>query len=333
MGFADPIAAALLRDPRDLPLFRFALRASALVVAGAGVYGAVATGSAAAWWGAVALFVAIYLINLEPFITMFHDINHRPLFQRRFAWLGGWLYGVLGPAYGSPPATYYTHHVLMHHPANNLHHDASTTLPYRRDSAADFLRYYARFFFCLRAVRHFLRSAYPGKDALPRRVMLGEFGYWAVVFAAASVDAASTAVVFGLPLLVTRSLLIIGNWGEHCFVDPAAPDNIYRNSTDLLGDRNRRSFNVGYHIGHHLRPGAHYSTQPAYFEANKERYGANDAVVFEGLSYPGLWWRLMIGDYETLASRFVQLPGAPVRGRDEVIAMLRSRVVEVPDAR
>jgi hypothetical protein len=72
---------------------------------------------------------------------------------------------------------------------------------------------------------------------------------------------------------------------------------------------------------------------PAEFEANRARYGAADAIVFDGLDYFQVWLCLMTGRLERLARAFVRLPGAPERSDSEVIALLRSRLVPIPAAR
>ncbi|MCB9698695.1 MAG: fatty acid desaturase [Alphaproteobacteria bacterium] len=324
-----PPLESVLRDPRDRPLLVQVLKSSVLLPSAVAVFVAAQLGP---WPFAVAAAVHLtaYLVHLEAFITLFHDVNHHPLFHRRYAWANAWLVWVYGVSFGCTPHTYHAHHVLMHHPANNLEGDASSTLPYQRDSIRDFIRYYLRFFVSLGAVREYLATHFPRKRALRLRLLGGEFGYWAVVALLAAWSPLATLVTLIFPVWLTRSLLIVGNWGEHAFVDPAAPEDPYRNSTDLIGSTfNDRAFNVGYHIGHHLRPSAHFSTQPEWFARNVRTYGERDAVVFRDLHYPHVWWWLMTGRYDRLADHFVQLPGAPVRSRDQVVAMLRSRVVPI----
>lgn len=63
--------------------------------------------------------------------------------------------------FGCTPHTYFAHHVLLHHPTNNLADDPSSTMGYRRDNARDFARYWARFFFSVAALRVALRARYP----------------------------------------------------------------------------------------------------------------------------------------------------------------------------
>jgi fatty acid desaturase len=324
--------ASMLNDPRDAALLAFVRRATALVPVAIALF-VVPRWAPWTFWGLAALFAAIYVGNLEQFITAYHDLNHRPLFARRYAALNRAINLVLGPLYGSPPHSYFIHHVLMHHPTNNLDPDTSSTLPYRRDSAVEYAVYHLEFFWAQVAVLRFVRGRYPGRLRLQAQLVAGELGYLGLIALGLAVAPAPTLVVGVFPLVVTRSLLAIGNWAEHAFVDPVDPGNLYRSSTTIIGDGvNSRSFNVGYHIGHHIRPGAHYTSQPGYFEQDKARYGAEDAIVLHELTYPALWWLLITHQYGAIADRFVRLPGAPERDRDAVIALLKSRVVPIGSA-
>ena len=89
---------------------------------------------------------------------------------------------------------------------------------------------------------------------------------------------------------------------------------------------NRRCFNDGYHILHHVKPRCHWSEHPSEFLRALPEYGKRDAIVFDGLDYFQIWVNLMLGRWRKLATHFVRLPGAPVRTQDEVVAFLKSRV-------
>jgi len=325
----DRLVTTLLADPRDWPLLACTVRAAVLVPLALSVYVA----QRREWMLFVVLaaaHLAVYVYHLEPFITMYHDVNHRRLFRRERQALTAVLHWLIAPLYGLTPNTYYIHHVLMHHPSDNMSDDVSTTLQYRRDSPMHFLRYYWTFMVSHRKVSAYMRQRYH-RSTYSRRLIVGELLHVGVVGVLLWWAPLATLIVFLIPLLVTRSLLIIGNWAEHAFIDPWAPGNLFRNSTNLLGAANARAFNVGYHIDHHLRPSAHFSTHPEHFRLHQARFGREDAVVLQDLNYPQLWWLLMTHRYRTLADRLVELPGAPARSREEKIAMLKSRVVPIVD--
>jgi hypothetical protein len=70
----------------------------------------------------------------------------------------------------------------------------------------------------------------------------------------------------------------------------------------------------------------HWTEYPAQFESNLEAYGKRDAIVFEGVDFFMVWLLLMTGRWKRLARAFVQLPGAPLRDEEAVIAFLKERV-------
>jgi hypothetical protein len=124
-----------------------------------------------------------------------------------------------------------------------------------------------------------------------------------------------------------RLLMMAGNWGQHAFVDASDPANAYKNSITCINSRyNRRAFNDGYHIYHHVKARAHWTELPAEFRDNLATYAREDAIVFEGIDFFMVWAYLMLGMWKTLAKHFVRIPGAPERTEAEVIAFLKSRV-------
>ncbi len=70
---------------------------------------------------------------------------------------------------------------------------------------------------------------------------------------------------------------------------------------------------------------------PADFDANRARYAAENAVVFQGTDYPMIWALLMFKRYDALARRFVDLRESP-RSHEEIVALLRHRTQRLPRA-
>src|SRR5260370_29620014 len=166
---------------------------------------------------------------------------------------------VLGPFFGESPETYFAHHVGMHHPENNLEEDISSTLPYRRDSLVDFLRYFLRFFFgaLFQLTRYFAGKR---RRALMIRCIIGELTFFAGIFVLFFVDWRATIAVFVLPFVITRFAMMTGNWAQHAFVDQGSPSNNYGNSITCINSTyNPPCFNDGYHIGHHLDSSPHWT--------------------------------------------------------------------------
>ena len=193
-----------------------------------------------------------------------------------------------------------------------------------RDSVAAFLRYFLRFFFCVifEMTGYFRRKR---RRALMVRFLAGEALFAAAVTGLMLVNARATLVVFVVPFVLTRFLMMAGNWGQHAFVDRAAPENCYRNSITCINTGyNARCFNDGYHIGHHLKPTRHWTEMPQDFWRHIQVYQAEGALVFTGIDFFGVWLLLMFKRYDRLAAHVVTLGGARPATAD-IVTLLRSR--------
>src|SRR5207244_4365039 len=101
------------------------------------------------------------------------------------------------------------------------------------------------------------------RERLVRKVLVGEGAYWSAMAVLAYFRPGPTTVVFLVPLLLIRTLMMMGNWGQHAFVAQGEPENPYLASITCINSRyNRRCFNDGYHIGHHLKANAHWTEYP-----------------------------------------------------------------------
>jgi fatty acid desaturase len=316
----ERVAAHFIRDVRDVPfLGLMAFLTATVVPTGVVLF----VPGWFRWWLAGAHFgLVIYFMG--PFILMLHNTSHRTLFKRPWGFMNKYIPWVLGPFFGESPETYFAHHVGMHHAENNLEDDLSSTLPYRRDSVPHFLVYFLKFFFgaLVQLLGYFARKR---RYSLFMRCAAGELLFFGAVGGLLFVNWRPALVVFVLPFIVTRFAMMAGNWGQHAFVDEASPANNYRNSiTCINASYNRRCFNDGYHIGHHLKSTRHWTEMPVEFAANVQTYAAEKAIVFTGIDFFIVWLLLMLKRYDWLAQRMVPLGGASP-SIDESVALLRSR--------
>jgi len=325
----DRLALALINDPRDLVFVHLMVACAITALLGLSLYPLSMTALDGPWfWAAGAVYLLVWALwTLDRFILMLHCTSHRILFKRQFGKLNHVIPIFLGPFFGETPQTYFCHHMGMHHPENNLEDDLSSTMRFQRDSFGHWLRYFLRFFFLI-IVDLNLYFYRRGKLKMVARALIGEFSFWLVVaLLAAFVDWRATLVVFVIPVVMVRVLMMAGNWAQHAFVCPEHPEDPYRNSITCIDSRyNRRCFNDGYHIYHHVKARCHWSEYPGEFQANKTTYGEHDAIVFRDLDFFIVWGLLMVGAYKTLAKAMVQLPGAPERSIEERIAFMRTRL-------
>jgi fatty acid desaturase len=321
---------ALCQDKRDLPFLYLTLRITftlwplAILLYLPGVTGAW-------WWAAAVAYTGLNnFVFKGPFGLMLHCTSHRILFKKQYARLNHYIPWVIGPLFGQTPETYFSHHLGMHHPENNLPDDISSTMFYQRDSVRGFLHYLSDFLVLglPRLFHYFIRTR---KRKLLKRAIRGEF-----VFVAGCavllfyVNAPATITVFLLPMFLSRVVMMLGNWAQHAFVDYDKPDDLYTSSITCINTvYNHKCWNDGYHISHHLKPAMHWTEHPISFQKNLDEYVRHDAIVFDGIHFLHVFAYLMRGRYDLLARHFVNL-GDRYASDEEVIALLRSRTRRLP---
>jgi Fatty acid desaturase len=323
--YADLIAP-LLNDRRDAVFVGLMAQCALLALCGIGLFYV----AQVSLWFAPLYWAALLGLLIDRFTLMLHCTSHRALFKPRYRLLNEIIPWVLCPFFGQSPNTYFAHHLGMHHAEENLEHDLSSTMRFRRDSLLHWMSYWLRFLSLamFELGQYFHRR---NRNRLMWRMILGEASFW-IAFAVLMVyQPGPTLVLFGAPLLTMRTLMMMGNWAQHAFIDPNAAATAYGSSITCINTRyNRRCWNDGYHIGHHLKARAHWTEYPVEFERNIDLYAKHGAIVFEGLDFFMIWLLLMTGSWGRLADAYVQLPGAPQRSREQIIALLKDRVQPVP---
>ena len=244
-NFIDRFLLRLINDPRDLPFMRFLIEATVVVVP---VVFYIYFGSP--HWIILALYVPFNIFfYMDRFILILHNTSHRPLFRKKYRILNHYIVWILGPLFGESPETYFVHHIGMHHVEENLEADLSSTMPFQRDSFTGWFRYFLRFFFGT----FFNLSIYMAKKRRRKlliRIIAGELSFFLFVAAACLINWQATLVVFIVPFIFCRFVMIAGNWGQHAFIDASRPEDPFTNSITLINCRyNRRSFNDDTYSG------------------------------------------------------------------------------------
>lgn len=314
-----------IRDKRDIPFVFLSIQIICTLIP---LIIALYLVNGAAWWMLAALFTVLEIYFIGPFILMLHNTSHNTLFKNEYKWGNRLIPWGLCPFMGQSPDTYLSHHIGMHHAENNMELDKSSTLRYQRDSLADFMKYFGRFLFLgITDLAAYLRLKQKGKFL--RRALIGEAVFLLVCLALAFVSWQTTLLVFVAPLLIVRFMMMAGNWAQHAFVDPQAPQNNFLNSITCINSiYNKRCWNDGYHIGHHLKPHMHWTDMPRDFMANKDKYAENKALVFEKLDYHQIWAMLMFKRYDRLASYLVNINGM-FSSREEAIRLMKQRTKRI----
>jgi len=320
VNFIDYIFLPLINDKRDMAFIYLSLKITFIIIPLA-ICLFVITGLH--WSLYLAYLLILLIVFLGPYVLMLHNVCHRKLFKKKYNIFNRYVPWVLGIFFGQTPETYFYHHVTMHHPENNEPEDLSTTMKYRRDSIRAFIAYLGSFYFTgvLNLILYF-KDKKRNKYAL--RILLGECFFTVLCVLLCFVNFKATLTVFILPLVFIRFAMMAGNWAQHAFIDQVKPADIYGNSITCINTiYNKKCFNDGYHIGHHLKPYMHWTEMPANFKANISTYSLNNAIVFKKLDYFQIWFLLMTKNYKTLAANYVQL--GELQTTSEIITFLKSR--------
>lgn len=169
-----------------------------------------------------------------PFTIMLHNhIHNDGVLDRKYSVLDRLIPYVLEPLMGHTWDSYYYHHVKHHHVENNGPDDLSSTLRYQRDSPVDFLIYLGRFAFLIwieLPLYFFTKRKY----SLAIKSFMSEFSSMMMIFCLTRYNFNAGLIVLILPLVQMRIGMMLGNWGQHAFVDEADPTSNYRSSITLI---------------------------------------------------------------------------------------------------
>ncbi|MEI9911296.1 MAG: fatty acid desaturase [Bacteroidota bacterium] len=325
----DKFWLRLMNDKRDLPFISLLTTIHLVVISTAILlYTPLLTG----WWWWLAAIPYFYISQLYfkgRFGLMLHCICHRKCFKQPYQWLHTYITWFVCPFFGHAPEGYFSHHLGMHHIENNMPDDTSSTMPYQRDSVRGFLIYFFTFLFV--GVKNTILYLYHRKrKKLYMRLTLGEYVYLAFCIGMCFVNLKATLLIFIVPLLFARLVMMLGNWTQHAFIDGTNPDNLYTSSINCINTKyNDICWNDGYHIIHHLRPGMHYTEMPAEFLKRKDEFARNKAIVFDGIHYLHIFIFLLTKRYDKLADNLVNINNM-FTSKEEAILLMKERTKRIP---
>lgn len=140
---------------------------------------------------------------------------------------------LLDPLMGHTWNSYYYHHVKHHHVEGNGPGDLSSTLRLQRDQVLSLMYYVGRFvfFIWLDLPLYFIRT---GKPEHAIRAAFWEFSTYLFMLMATRFNPKASTFVFLVPFSLIRLGLMIGNFGQHAFVDEVEPESDYRSSITLI---------------------------------------------------------------------------------------------------
>jgi hypothetical protein len=310
-----------INDKRDLPFIHLLTAIHILVIPVAVIlYTPLLQGWY--WWLVyIPYFYVSQMYFKGRFGLMLHCIVHRKLFKKAYTWMYNWVIWIVCPFFGHTPETYFVHHMGMHHVANNMLDDASSTLPYQRDSLRGFLAYVGRFLI-LGVSDTFMYFFRNHRKKFYTRLLAGELSFYLFCVGMCFVNFQVTLFVFLIPFAFARVVMMLGNWTQHAFVNPA---NLEDNSLNCINTKyNEMCWNDGYHAVHHVRPALHYTDIPGEFLKNKDVFAKQKTPIFDGIHYLHIFTWLMTKRYDKLAENLVNLNNI-YTSDEEAIALMKER--------
>ncbi len=317
-----------INDERDLPFIHLLTRIHLIVIPWAilmylpfvqGWY----------WWLLYVPYVYVAQSYFKGrFGLMFHCMCHRSLFKKGYHWLHQYTTWFIAPFFGNTPETYFAHHIIMHHVENNQEDDASSTLKYRRDNPVDFLRYLVRFELIgfIDTFNYLIRKS---RRKVYVRFTLGELSFYAFCILMCFVNFKATLMIFIVPTIYARFIMMLGNWTQHCFIDKSDPEGHFCSVYNCINNvYNQNCWNDGYHSIHHFNPGLHYTEIPGSFLKNKANFVKNKTFIFDGIHYLHIFFWLMTKRYDKLAEHIVNIDNT-FSSPQEVIALMKERVMKI----
>src|SRR5688572_7303794 len=314
-----------IQDKRDLPFIHLLTEIHLIVIPFAFLF-FTPLFEGGAWW---IMYIPYAYLSQSYFKgrfgLMFHCICHRPMFKKGYQWLHKYVTWMVCPFFGNTPETYFAHHIAMHHVENNQEEDASSTLKYRRDSPTDFLKYFFRFLF-IGIVDTFLYFFKRKRKKLYTRLTFGEFSFYLICVALCFVNFKATLMIFIVPVIYARLIMMMGNWTQHSFIDKSNPEGHFSSVYNCINNvYNQNCWNDGYHSIHHLKPALHYTEIPGEFLKHQDKYVQNKTFIFDGIHYLHIFYYLMTKNYTKLADNLVNIDNT-FRSKEEAIALLKERV-------
>lgn len=310
-----------ISDKRDLPFIHLLTAIHILVIPVAVLlYTPVLQGWY--WWLAyIPYFYISQMYFKGRFGLMLHCISHRKLFKKQYTWIYNYVIWFVCPFFGHTPETYFAHHMGMHHVENNMLDDASSTLPYQRDSLRGFLAYVGRFLI-LGFRDTFMYFFSRRRKKFYMRLTAGEISFYLFCVGMSFVNFYATLFIFIIPFVFARIVMMLGNWAQHAFVNL---DDLEDNTINCINTKyNQMCWNDGYHAIHHIRPAMHYTDIPGEFLKTTDELAQKKILVFDGIHYLHIFLWLMTKRYDKLADNLVNINNM-FSSKEEAIALMKER--------
>lgn len=323
----DKFLMRFIKEEADLPFIRLlALIQFTVIPVGILLFTPLLQGWV--WWAVAIPYFYWSQFKLKgSFGLLLHCFCHRKIFKSTYKWIYNYTLRVISPFFGHLGESYQSHHMGMHHMEGNMPEDSSSTMPYQRDKVGHFLIYWLRFLFLgWKETFDYLFRRKLKRFYVPLSWSEGLFILACIGLCFVNLKA--TLIVFIVPFLFARLVMMLGNWTQHAFVDPQTPDDPLTSTFICINTPyNQKCWNDGYHALHHLRQGAHYTEYPVMFKNMLPVFVEKKTLIFNEVHYLHLFIWLMTKRYDKMVEHLVNLDGM-FSSEDEAIGLLKLRTMK-----
>jgi hypothetical protein len=282
-------------------------------------------------------FVAYHVLRIGPRFRFFAHANvlchreghcHRGFFRGVFSVFNHWLMQWwVGPFYGQVPLSYAVAHNKIHHKHENGLDDTHTNLDLDRRRLSSFIIYAVRFLLYWTGVSPLVHFITHGEVELARRFSTGIVYYTAFAGVSWRQMGPLFACAYVLYPLVESSFFLGGiSYLWHVFIDPSDVSDPFISSVTIV-DGHDNIWNEDYHAVHHMDASVHWSQARKHFVDNRSEYAKRKATVFSDTEEWALLYWILSGNWDELASHFVDFSGEMSRARIKQLLITRASYV------
>lgn len=329
---ARKLARSMLNDERNSPylfsLFGIGILAPTLFF---GSYWFQSTQTHFNWYAVMVYHVlnyGPYFAFFSQIATLIHKEGHAPrgLFKKPFRFLNTFYGYYLAIFYGHVPENYPMGHMRIHHKYNNAPEDVTSTVFYDRTQAVRFMIYLFEFMLFWTGISVAYHHYKDNRMEDCKKMLRGMFIFYGLIAVVMYFNFWFGFAYLLLPHLSAIIFLAAINYTWHAWTDPNEPKNIYKNSITIINGQ-YNVYNEDYHVEHHKRPQTHWEDYPKNFEKFRDEYAANRAIIFQDTQAFAVFFMLLLGHYEKMASHMVDLNNDMTT--EDKIALLKKRLAPV----
>jgi len=324
----------MLRKPIDMPILSVYLSIACTTVPSAiGLAYCTKTEALPRWalhlWGVA--HIVMTLVGQAPgFILGLHYSSHVRIWQKGYEWMDGIVHHLYCALFGIPCGAYYCHHIIMHHKEDNqLNYDASTTMPYQRDSWLHLLAYCLRYIVGIWVELPLVLTLRERRLEALKLFCTGT-GYVAAIVVGMQRLPLATTYVLLLPFIIISFALMRGNQLQHLWVSPDDPTCDFKLSYDICNTWfNEETFNDAFHIEHHVSPNTHWAELPHKFLSLLPKHAEKDSFIFNNIHPDQVHWLVYTGQLEKLADHYVHVGQPSGTSKEKLVTEMRRRLAPI----